>query len=100
EGFDEATPCGPFELHALANGGLEQRRIAPEAFGLERCRASDLAGGDARENATRLTELFAGREHGPVRDAVCLNAALVLLLCGREHEPRVAQRAAAAALDD
>lgn len=100
EGFDEATPCGPFELHELRAGALATRRLAPEVFGLSRCRAEDLAGGDARENAARLVALFAGRERGPLRDAVCLNAALVLLLTEREREPHAALRRAAAALDD
>ena len=100
EGFDEATPCGPFELHALAHGALSEHRLAPEDFGLARCRPAELAGGDARENAARLVALFDGRERGPLRDAVCLNAALVLLLCAREHEPRAALRRAAEALDD
>ncbi len=100
DGFDEATPCGPFQLHVLANGILEEHRLTPEAFGLQRCRPEDLSGGDARENAARLVALFAGREHGPVRDALCLNAALVLLLCGPERDPRAALLAAAAALDD
>lgn len=99
-GFDEATPCGPFELHELKHGALLEHRLTPEDFGLARCRAEDLAGGDARENAQRLVALFAGGEHGPLRDALCLNAALVLLLTEREREPRAALRAAAAALDD
>ena len=100
EGFDEATPCGPFQLLALAGGRIREHRVAPEAFGLERCRPADLGGGDVRENAARLGVLLAGRERGPLRDAVCLNAALVLMLAEREREPRAALRAAAGALDD
>lgn len=100
DGFDEATPCGPFQLLVVANGTCEEQRVVPEDFGLARCARSDLGGGDARENAARLQALFAGEERGPVRDAVCLNAALVLLLLEVEREPRVALRSAASALDD
>ena len=99
-GFDEATPCGPFELFRVSPTGVQADRLAPEDFGLERARPADLAGSDARSNAARLEGLFAAREHGPLRDAVCLNAALVLLLVERERSPRAALRAAAAALDD
>ncbi len=100
DGFDEATPCGPFQLLEVGGGTLAEHRLAPEAFGLARCRPADLAGGDARANAARLEELLAGRERGPVRDALCLNAALVLLLTSRARSPRAALRTAAAALDD
>ncbi|MSR61688.1 MAG: anthranilate phosphoribosyltransferase [Planctomycetes bacterium] len=100
EGFDEATPCTPFLLFAVTPAGVREERLTPEDFGLQRARPADLAGGDARENAARTVSLFDGREHGPLRDALCLNAALVLLLVELEREPRAALRAAAAALDD
>ncbi len=100
DGFDEATPCGPFQLFVATPQAVREERLVPEDFGLARCRPEELAGGDARANAARLVRLFAGREHGPVRDALCLNAALVLLLVEREREPRAALRTAAAALDD
>ncbi len=98
-GFDEATPAGPFLLCEVTPGDVQEHSLDPRDFGLRPCLAADLAGGDARANASRLRALFAG-EQGPVRDAVCLNAALVLLLVGRERDPRAAVRAAAAALDD
>ena len=99
DGFDEATPCGPFTLVEAAPTGVEERTLDALDFGLERCAPADLAGGDAGENARALERVLAG-ERGPVRDATCLNAALVLLLVGRAHEPRAAARQAAAALDD
>jgi anthranilate phosphoribosyltransferase len=98
-GFDEATPCGPFVLFECTPGRVERRELDPRDFGLRPCRPEELAGGDARANAERLRALLAG-ERGPLRDAVCLNAALVLLLVGRASEPRAALRMAGAALDD
>lgn len=99
-GFDEATPCGPFRVHVVAGASCTERALAPEDFGLPRCAPADLAGGDAHANAARLRSLFEDHEAGPVRDAVCLSAALVLLLLEREATPRAALRSAAAALDD
>jgi len=99
-GFDEATPCGPFQVHVVAGTTCAEHELAPEDFGLARCAPADLAGGDARENAARLVALFEHRERGPLRDALCLNAALVLLLLERETAPRPALRSVAAALDD
>jgi len=98
-GFDEATPCGPFQVHAVAAGRDTELTFTPRDFGLQECRPEDLAGGGPEENAARLVGLFEGREKGPLRDAVCLNAALVLLLLARESDPRVALNRAAGALD-
>jgi anthranilate phosphoribosyltransferase len=100
DGFDEATPCGEFLALEVQGGGLQERRFRPEDFGLARCSPAELEGGDGPANARRLEGLFAGRERGPLRDAVCLNAALVLLLVGSERDPRRAQAACRAALDD
>jgi len=98
-GFDEATPTGPILLFDARPGDVRELVLEPCDFGLASCRAEDLAGGDAPANAARLEALLAG-ERGPLRDALCLNAALCLLLCEREHEPRAAREHAAAALDD
>jgi len=98
-GWDEATPVGPFTLLDVRDGRVEAQSVEPRDFGVDRCGAEDLAGGDAAENARLLAEIFAGAT-GPLRDAVLLNAALVLLLVERAQEPREAFRLAAAAIDD
>jgi anthranilate phosphoribosyltransferase len=100
EGFDEATPCGPFHVHSSGPRRVSEQVFSPADFGLPTCAPADLAGGDALQNAARLERLFAGREPGPLADAVCLNAALVLLLLGDVREPRAALRAARSALVD
>lgn len=98
-GFDEATPVGPFALLEVNGRSVRERVLDPRDFGLARCSPEALAGGDATQNATRLCALFHG-ERGPLRDALCLNAALVLLLAGKEHETRAAATACERALDD
>lgn len=98
-GFDEATPVGACVLLEVQAGQVRERVLEPHDFGLARCAPEDLAGGDARENAQRLRALFHG-ERGPLRDALCLNAALVLILAGREREAHAAAAASARALDD
>jgi anthranilate phosphoribosyltransferase len=103
-GYDEATPCGPLELHdvlgGVAGGSVRVRRVEPLELGLARCEPAALAGGSAAENAATLVALFAGEARGARRDAVCLNAALALcLLDGLDELPAALSRARAA-LDD
>ncbi|MGC3982757.1 MAG: anthranilate phosphoribosyltransferase [Steroidobacteraceae bacterium] len=99
-GWDEATPCGAFECFDVRPGQVTHRRRDPSEFGVPRCTPDDLKGGDAVYNAQRLRDVFEGRDHGPHRHAILLNAALVLELTGRAANPLEAMHQAAAAIDD
>ena len=77
--WDEATPVGPFLLLDVLEGGVQERIVDPSEFGISRCSPDDLQGGDPSENARLLEQVLQG-EPGPRRDAVVLNAALVLQL--------------------
>ncbi len=98
-GWDEPTPCGRFELYDVSPGRVERSERDPLDCGLPRCTAQDLAGGDAAHNASGLRAVFTGEDRGPHRDALVLNAALVLEVTGTVHDPRAAVRAANEALD-
>jgi anthranilate phosphoribosyltransferase len=98
-GWDEPTPCGPFELYDVGPGRIERTERDPQDCGLVRCAPQDLAGGDAAHNAVGLRAVFAGEDRGPHRDALVLNAALVLEVTGRVLDPREAVRAAQQSLD-
>ncbi len=98
-GWDEATPCGPFDLWVVTPGGVLRERRDPEAlYGIPRCAPDDLTGGDADENAAALRAVFGGAR-GPHRDAIVLNAALGLEVLGRATG-RDAVARAEAAIDD
>jgi len=77
--WDEATPVGPFLLLDVFEGKVRERAVDPAEYGLKRCRPEDLRGGDPSKNARLLEEVLRG-DAGPRRDAVVLNAALVLQL--------------------
>ena len=98
-GWDEATPAGEFLCVQVQGSEIDEAVLDPSDFGIERCRPEDLAGGDAQENLELCRRIFDG-QRGPLFDAVALNAALVLLLTGRETDPRASFRVAAAALED
>ncbi len=97
--WDEATPMGPFHLWDVKPGSMRHEVIDPETrYGIARCVESDLAGGSASDNADALRRVFAGQP-GPQRDAIVLNAALVLELVG-EAQGHDAVHRAGAAIDD
>jgi anthranilate phosphoribosyltransferase len=76
-GLDEISVSGASEIAEVTGGTVRMWRLEPEDVGLARAPLVALAGGDARENAAILREIFAG-EKGPRRDIVVLNAAAVL----------------------
>lgn len=98
DGWDEATPCGPFQLIEQSAGRVLEREWAPEDFGMARCSPQELVGADAEHNAQLLRQLFAG-QRGALRDAVLLNAALVLLLVEAAPAPLQAIQLASQAID-
>jgi anthranilate phosphoribosyltransferase len=98
-GWDEPTPCGPFELYDVGPGRVERSVRDPLDYGLKRCTPADLAGGDAAHNALALRAVFSGEDRGPHRDALVLNTALVLELTGAVHDPRAALHAVGDAID-
>jgi anthranilate phosphoribosyltransferase len=81
-GWDEPTPCGPFELYDVSRGRVQRTERDPAVLGLKRCTPVSLAGGDAAHNAAGLRAVFAGEDRGPHRDAIVLNAALALEVTG------------------
>jgi anthranilate phosphoribosyltransferase len=81
-GWDEATPVGPFELYDVQPGRVTREVRDPRDLGMARCAPADLAGGDAAHNAVGLRAVFEGRDAGPHRDAIVLNAALALEVTG------------------
>ncbi len=61
---------------------LVDEEIAPSDFGLRQCSIGDLQGGDAKENAQILSDILSGKETGPRRDIVLLNAAGAITCAG------------------
>ncbi len=82
-GWDEATPCGPFERYDVRPGDVRAALVDPKDFGLPRATPESLIGGDAQENSRRLRAVLTNEEQGPHRDALVLGAGLALEVSGR-----------------
>ncbi len=82
-GWDEATPIGPFTVFDVTPGRVVRATRSAEEFMLPQCSAEELKGGDAAYNAEHLRAVLEGREQGAHRNALILQAALVLELLGK-----------------
>ncbi|WP_027630300.1 anthranilate phosphoribosyltransferase [Ruminiclostridium cellobioparum] len=79
DGLDEVTLCDTTTICEVNNGKLNSFFLSPEQLGLERCRSTDLAGGDPAENAGIALDILNGAKN-PKRDVVVLNSALCLYM--------------------
>lgn len=99
-GWDEATPVGEFILHDVRPGSVATRSRTPEDYGVARCNPAELAGGDAKHNATELRRVFTGEDRGPHRDALLMGTSLVLEVAGLADNAKAGVAMAAAAIDE
>lgn len=63
--------------------GFTASTSLPDQFPLQPATLNDLLGGDKHANAKIVRDILSGREHGPKRDAVLLNAAAALFVAGK-----------------
>jgi len=98
-GWDEATPCGSFDLFDVTPGNVKHEKRDPQDYGLARCTAEDLAGGDAEENAAALKAVLTGEDKGAHADALALGAGLVLEVTGKASDLNDGIAQARAAID-
>ena len=98
DGLDEITITDVTHFASLENGQVAEGQIAPEDAGVNRARLGDIKGGTAADNAAALKRLF-GREKGPYRDIVLLNAGAALMVSGRAKDVKEGVALAAQALD-
>ena len=98
DGMDEITLTGQTRIAEVSPAGVEVRLISPEDFGLERCAAAELHGGDAVGNAVIVKSILSGCD-GAKRRVVLLNAAFALVAAGKAASVSDALRLAADAID-
>ncbi|WP_298439525.1 anthranilate phosphoribosyltransferase [Geobacter sp.] len=98
DGMDEITITRETRVAEITPEGVTLRLVAPEEFGLSRCRPAELLGGDAAGNAVIVRKVLSG-EPGPKRDVVLLNAAFGLVAAGRAPDIAAGLGMAAEAID-
>lgn len=85
-GLDELTTTGPNRVSRLQQGQVTTETLDPLDLGFARASLADLLGGTAEENASITRNILAGRENGPRRDVVVLNAAAALVAAGKADD--------------
>lgn len=83
DGLDEISILGETRVAEIKDGEIRYYSITPEQFGMQRCTFDDIRGGSPAFNAQVIRDIFEGRDQGPRRDAVLLNAAATFLVADK-----------------
>jgi len=82
EGMDELGISGISYAAELKDGDIKQYEIDPQSYGLKLAPLEAIAGGDARENAKIMFNIFDNAVTEAQRDIVLLNTAASLMVDG------------------
>ncbi|NLZ49452.1 MAG: anthranilate phosphoribosyltransferase [Clostridiales bacterium] len=77
DGLDEITTTAKTTVTEVKDGKVIDYVINPEDYGIPLSKKEDIQGGDAKENARIILDIFKGQK-GPKRDIVLINAAAAL----------------------
>lgn len=98
DGLDEITITAPTKIAEVRDGQVRSYEVTPEEYGLGRAPLSEIAGGDAQENAAVIRRVLDG-ERSACRDVVLLNAAAALVAAGQVDTIQAGVPVAAYAID-
>ena len=97
--LDEISMSAPTSVCEIKDGCFQSYEITPEQFGYTRCSKDDLVGGTPAENAEITKAILRGKEKGPKRQAVCLNAGAALYIAGKAETMEAGVRMAEELID-
>lgn len=80
DGLDELSVTGINQVSELRDGVVETYTLDPADFGIPKGNLADLMGGSPEENAQITLDILNGKDKGPRRNIVLLNAGAVLSL--------------------
>ena len=84
---DEISTLGKTHLSEFYHAhGFHSSVLSPEHYPLQKATLADLKGGDKNENASLVRSILEGKERGPKREAVLMNAGAALFVAGRSED--------------
>ena len=98
-GMDEITITGPTTIAEVNEGKVSETTLTPESLGVKQTTLAELQGNGPEENAKIIMDIFEGKDKGPKRDIVVVNAAAALYLVGKSPSIKEAMPLAEQAID-
>lgn len=86
DSLDEISMSSPTAICEINGDRKGVYQIRPEDFGYKTCDKSELRGGTPQENAKITRDILEGKDKGPKRQAVCLNAGAAIYIAGKAKD--------------
>ena len=83
DGMDEISISAPTMVCEFEDHKMKKYSIKPEDFGYNTFDKDRVRGGDPKENARISLDIFKGKDRGPKRHMVCMNAGAALYIAGK-----------------
>jgi anthranilate phosphoribosyltransferase len=99
-GMDEISTAGVTKIIELKEGRIESYELNTEDLGIPPANIDDLKVTNAKESAKVLRKILNGKERGPRKDIVILNAAAAIIVSGLADDFEPAIRLADASVSD
>jgi len=82
DGMDEISTVTTTKILELKEGQITSKELNPKELGIALADIEDLRVSDARTSAKVLRDILGGKESGPCKDIVILNAAAAIIAGG------------------
>jgi anthranilate phosphoribosyltransferase len=100
EGLDEIGTAGVTKIAELKEGRITNKELNPRDLGIELANIEDLKVADAKTSAKVLRDILSGKETGPRRNIVVLNASAAIIAGGLAEDFASAIELAEASVGD
>jgi len=100
QGMDEISLLGKTRILELREGHVTSTELDPADFGFSGASLDALESGDVIANAGIVRDILTGRDQGPRRDIVVLNAAAAIIVARRADDFEQALPLAKASIDE
>lgn len=86
DGLDEISNIGSTKVAELNNKKIEEYEVKPEDFGLSKSKFEDIRAESKEKNIIDLLRIIYGKEKGPKRDIVLMNASGSFYTMGKVND--------------
>ncbi len=100
DGMDEISTLTTTKILELKEGQIASKELNPEDFGIALAGIDELKVTDAKTSAKVLRDILSGKETGPRKDIVVLNAAAAIIAGGLAEDFTSAIKSAEASVSD
>jgi len=100
DGLDEISTVTTTKILELKDGQITNKELNPKDLGIELVDIQDLTVTDAKNSAKVISDILSGKETGPRKDIVILNAAAAIIAAGMSDDFASAIKAADASITE